>query len=267
MIKTNVLVCIKQVPDTSNVKIDKKTGTIMREGVPSIINPSDKHALEEGLLLKEKFGGKITVITMGPPQSREALQEALAMGVNKVILLTDKKFAGADTLATSYTLAQAIEKLQEKDKFDVILCGSQSIDGDTAQTPIELAETLNIPQITYATNIVVRDNNIRAIRDVDDGYEVVESEMPVLITVLKEINTPRYPTIKGVVQSFQKGRVIEWNAADINVDEKKIGLSGSATQVKRVFTPESEKKGMILKGDPKEIVEQVIKQLQKINLI
>ncbi|NVM27593.1 MAG: electron transfer flavoprotein subunit beta/FixA family protein [Candidatus Helarchaeota archaeon] len=263
----NVLICIKQVPDTTDVKIDKKTGTIMREGVPSVINPSDKHAIEEGLSIREKFGGKVTVLTMGPPQSREALQEAIAMGVNKGVLLTDRKFAGADTLATSYTLAQAIKKLEEKAKFDIILCGSKSIDGDTAQTPIELAETLNIPQVTYATNIVIRDNKVRAIRDVDDGYEMVETEMPVLITILKEINTPRYPTIKGIVQSFQKVDIVEWTADDIDVDERKIGLSGSATQVKKVFTPESKKKGNILQGDPKEIVEEVIKHLQKQNLI
>lgn len=239
----------------------------MREGVPSVINPSDKHAIEEGLSIREKFGGKVTVLTMGPPQSREALQEAIAMGVNKGVLLTDRKFAGADTLATSYTLAQAIKKLEEKAKFDIILCGSKSIDGDTAQTPIELAETLNIPQVTYATNIVIRDNKVRAIRDVDDGYEMVETEMPVLITILKEINTPRYPTIKGIVQSFQKVDIVEWTADDIDVDERKIGLSGSATQVKKVFTPESKKKGNILQGDPKEIVEEVIKHLQKQNLI
>ncbi|NVM55845.1 MAG: electron transfer flavoprotein subunit beta/FixA family protein [Candidatus Helarchaeota archaeon] len=263
----NMVVCIKQVPDTTDVKIDKKTGTIVREGVPSVINPSDKNAIEEALLLREKFGGKVTVITMGPPQSREALQETLAMGVDKTILLTDRKFAGADTLATSYTLAQGIKKLEEEEKFDIILCGSKSIDGDTAQTPIELAETLNIPQITYATNIVIRDKKVRAIRDVDDGYEVIESEMPVLITILKEINTPRYPTIKGIVQSFQKGDITVWSAKAINVDESKIGLSGSATQVKKVFTPENSKKGIILQGDPKEIVDGIIKQLQKINLI
>ena len=239
----------------------------MREGVPSVINPSDKHAIEEGLSIREKFGGKVTVLTMGPPQSREALQEAIAMGVNKGVLLTDRKFAGADTLATSYTLAQAIKKLEEKAKFDIILCGSKSIDGDTAQTPIELAETLNIPQVTYATNIVIRDNKVRAIRDVDDGYEMVETEMPVLITILKEINAPRYPTIKGIVQSFQKVDIVEWTADDIDVDERKIGLSGSATQVKKVFTPESKKKGNIFQGDPKEIVEEVIKHLQKQNLI
>ncbi len=264
----NILICIKQVPDTTEVKIDKKTGTIMREGVPSVINPSDKHAMEEGLLLREKFGGKITIITMGPPQSREALLEGLAMGADKAVLLTDRKFAGADTLATSYTLAQAIKKLEkEAEKFDLILCGSKSIDGDTAQTPIELAETLKIPQITYVTNIVIRDKLVRAIRDVDDGYEVIESEMPVLMTVLKELNNPRYPSIKGIVQSFQKGEITIWTASDINVDEQKIGLSGSATQVKRIFSPENEKKGIILRGNPKEIVDGVIKQLRKLNLI
>ncbi len=267
MIKMNVLVCIKQVPDTTEVKIDKKTGTIIREGVPSVINPSDKHAIEEALLLREKFGGKVTVLTMGPPQSREALHEAIAMGANRGILLTDRKFAGADTLATSYTLARAIKKLEEKEKFAIILCGSKSIDGDTAQTPIELAETLNIPQITYATNIVIRDNKVRAIRNVEDGYELVETEMPVLITILKEINSPRYPTIKGIVQSFQKGNITVWTANDIGLDEKKIGLSGSATQVQKVFTPEAKKQGNILQGNPKEIVEEIIKQLQKQNLI
>ena len=264
----NVLVCIKQVPDTTNVKINKKTGTIVREGVPSVINPSDKHAIEEALSLREKLGGKVIVVTMGPPQSREALHEAIAMGIDKGFLLTDRKFAGADTLATSYTLAQAIRKLEENEsKFDLILCGSKSIDGDTAQTPIELAETLNIPQITYVTNLAIRDHTIRAIRDVDDGYEIIESEMPVLITILKEINTPRYPSIRGIVQSFQKENITEWSSADIDVDERKIGLSGSATQVKKVFTPESKKEGTILQGDRKEIVAKIIKQLKKKNLI
>lgn len=264
----NVLVCIKQVPDTTEVKIDKKTGTIVREGVPSVINPSDKHAIEEALVIQEKFGGKVTILTMGPPQSREALHEAIAMGADRAILLTDRKFAGADTLATSYTLAQAIKKLEDDyGKFDLILCGSQSIDGDTAQTPIELAETLHIPQITYVTNLIIRDRIVRAIRNMDDGYEVIESEMPVLITILKEINTPRYPSIKGIVQSFQRGDIIEWTAADIHLDESKIGLSGSATQVKKIFTPETKKQGIILEGDPQYIVEQLIEQLQKKNLI
>ncbi|MFX1293479.1 MAG: electron transfer flavoprotein subunit beta/FixA family protein [Promethearchaeota archaeon] len=264
----NVLVCIKQVPDTTDIKINKKTGTILREGVPSVINPSDKHAIEEGLLLREKFGGKVTVITMGPPQSREALHEAIAMGINKAILLTDRKFAGADTLATSYTLAQAIRKLEkEGNRFDIIICGSKSIDGDTAQTPIELAETLNIPQITYVTNLAIRDKTVRAIRDVDDGYEVIESEMPVLITISKELNSPRYPSIKGIVQSFQKGFINVLTSEDIEIDKSKIGLSGSATQVITVFTPEAKKEGIILQGDPKEIVNNIINQLQKKNLI
>jgi len=260
----NIIVCIKQVPNTNEVKIDPKKGTLIREGVPSIINPEDKHGLEEALRLKEKVGGKVTVLTMGPPQAKVALKEALAMGADEAILVSDRAFAGSDTLATSYVLSKAIEKIGA---FDVIFCGRQAIDGDTAQVGPQIAENLGISQVTYATKFQIKDDLIEIQRALEDGYSVLETKLPVLVTVLDKINEPRYPSIKGVVNAFNKMDVITLSAKDLALDESRLGLDGSPTKVKKTFVPTHEKIGEILEGTPEEKVSKLIYILKDVKIV
>lgn len=233
----NIIVCIKQVPDTTEVKINPETGTLIREGVPSIVNPFDTYAIEEGLRLKEQFGGKVTVISMGPPQAIEALKEAVAMGADEAILLSDRAFAGSDTWATAYTLAEAIRKLGS---FDIILCGKQAIDGDTGQVGPGVARQLGISQLTYVFKIRKLDpeaHKVAVERLLEEGREVVESPLPALLTVVKDINQPRYPTFMGIRRAT-KMQIPVWGAADLpGTDPDKFGLKGSPTQVVRVFSP------------------------------
>jgi len=233
----NIIVCIKQVPDTTEVKINPETGTLIREGVPSIVNPFDMYAIEEGLRLKEQFGGKVTVISMGPPQAREALKEAVAMGADEAILLSDRAFAGSDTWATAYTLANAIQKLGTP---DIILCGKQAIDGDTGQVGPGIARQLDISQLTYVFKIRKLDPEARTVvveRLLEEGREVVETSLPALLTVVKDINQPRYPTFLGIRRAT-KMEIPVWGAADLAAtDPSKLGLKGSPTQVVRVFSP------------------------------
>lgn len=233
----NIIVCIKQVPDTTEVKINPETGTLIREGVPSIVNPFDMYAIEEGLRLKEQFGGKVTVISMGPPQAMEALKEAVAMGADEAILLSDRAFAGSDTWATAYTLSRAINKCGP---FDIILCGKQAIDGDTGQVGPGVARQLDISQLTYVFKIRKLDLESRAIvveRLLEEGREVVETKLPALLTVVKDINQPRYPTFMGIRRAT-KMQIPVWGAADLpDTDSSKFGLKGSPTQVVRVFNP------------------------------
>jgi electron transfer flavoprotein alpha/beta subunit len=233
----HAIVCIKQVPDTSEVKIDPERGTLIREGVPSIINPFDTYAIEEALRLKEQFDGKVTVICMGPPQAREALKEAVAMGCDDAILISDRKFAGSDTWATAYTLAQTIRKIGP---FDVILCGKQAIDGDTGQVGPGIARQLGITQLTYIFKIQQIDfdaKTIRVERLLEEGREVVQSQLPALITVVKDINQPRYPNFKGIRRA-NRMEIPVWTA-DMLPDTKPelLGLDGSPTRVVKVFTP------------------------------
>jgi electron transfer flavoprotein beta subunit len=233
----NIIVCIKQVPDTTEVKINPETGTLIREGVPSIVNPFDMYAIEEGLRLKEQFGGKVTIISMGPPQAKEALKEAVAMGADEAILLSDRAFAGSDTWATAYTLSQAIKKLGA---FDVILCGKQAIDGDTGQVGPGIARQLNISQLTYVFKIRQLDPQAQTVvveRLLEEGREVVETGLPALLTVVKDINQPRYPTFLGIRRAT-KMEIPVWGAADLpQMDANKLGLKGSPTQVVKVFSP------------------------------
>jgi electron transfer flavoprotein beta subunit len=233
----NIIVCIKQVPDTTEVKINPETGTLIREGVPSIINPFDTYAIEEGLRLKEKFGGKVTVISMGPPQAIEALKEAVAMGADEAVLLSDRAFAGSDTWATAYTLAKAIQKCGA---FDVILCGKQAIDGDTGQVGPGIARQLGVTQLTYVFKIQKLEPETRTIaveRLLEEGREVVETKLPVLLTVVKDINQPRYPTFLGIRRAT-KMQIPTWGVADLgDVDASKLGLKGSPTQVVKIFSP------------------------------
>jgi len=254
----NIIVCIKQVPDTAEVKINPETGTLIREGVPSIVNPFDMHAIEAGLRIKEKVGGKVTVLTMGPPQAETALKEAISMGADDALLLSDRAFAGSDTWATSYTLSRAIEKLGA----DVIICGKQAIDGDTAQVGPEVAEFLNIPHISYIRKIEdVTNGSIRVQRLMDEGYDVVESTLPVLLTVVKELNEPRLPSLKGKMAA-KKAEIKKWVSSDILADENNLGLRGSPTQVKNIFTPQARSGRKMIEGTPEEQVDALIKELR-----
>lgn len=275
----NVAVLIKQVPETSDVKINRETNTLMREGVASIINPFDMYAIEEALRIREQHGGKVTVITMGPPQAEEALRQALALGADEAVLLSDRAFAGADTLATSYTLAKAIEKLGG---FDLVICGKQAADGDTAQVGPEVAENLDLPHVTYVRKIEElslgspdSDGDgsqgtpgfIRVQRMTEEGYEVIESPLPALITVVKEINEPRMPSIKGMLRA-KKAAITSWTAADLGVDASRVGLAGSPTRVIRVFTPEQRRGGEIIEGATvQEKVRTLVAKLKETHLV
>jgi len=257
----NIIVCIKQVPDTAAlhlVRINPETNTLIREGVPSIINPFDENAIEEGLRLREKHGGEVTVLSMGPPQVEKALRDAIAMGADRAILLSDRAFAGADTLATSYTLAMAIKKIG---KFDLILFGKQAIDGDTAQVGPGVAEHLGLPQVTYVRKIEIENGKIRAERTLEDSFEVVQTNLPAVVTVTKEINTPRYPSLKGMLKA-KNAQIVVWGMKDLEVEPGRVGLEGSPTQVIKIFTPQMRKKGEILQGTPEEIVDTLINKLR-----
>jgi electron transfer flavoprotein beta subunit len=258
-----IVVCIKQVPDTAEVKINPETGTLIREGVPSIINPFDLHAIEAGLFLKEKTGGKVTVLTMGPPQAETALREAIAMGADEGVLLSDRAFAGSDTWATSFTLAKAISKLGA----DVILCGKQAIDGDTAQVGPETAEFLNIPHISYVRKIEdVANGSIRIQRLMDEGYDVIESALPVLLTVVRELNEPRLPSLKGKMAA-KKAVIQTWGHSDIMADLNDLGMKGSPTQVKNIFSPEARANRKLLQGTPEEQVDALMQELREIKCL
>jgi electron transfer flavoprotein beta subunit len=259
----NIIVCIKQVPDTAEVKINPETGTLIREGIPSIINPYDMHALEAGLQIKDKMGGKVTVLTMGPPQAESALRDALSMGANDAVLLTDKAFAGSDTWATSYTLSKAIEKLGA----DMIICGKQAIDGDTAQVGPEVAEFLNIPHVSYVRKIEdITKISIRVQRLMDEGYEIVESSFPVLLTVVKELNTPRLSSLKGKMAA-KKAEIKKWGSPDIQAEEKNLGIKGSPTQVKNIFAPEARSDRKNFQGTLEEQVSALLVELKALKCL
>lgn len=256
-----IVVCVKQVPDTNEVKIDEEKGTLIREGVPSIINPEDKIAIEEAVRLKEEFGGEITVISMGPPQAKDALVEAYAMGADNAILLSDRAFAGSDTWATAYTLSQAIK---ETGQFDLIFCGRQAIDGDTAQVGPQVAENLSIPQITYVKEVNIEGDEITAKRQLEDGYSVIKTKLPALLTVIDGLNVPRYPSIKRIIDAYNKEDIIQvWTVEDFEIDKDKLGLDASPTQVYDTFVPTRDHEPEILEGDIEEKVEKLINKLKE----
>jgi electron transfer flavoprotein beta subunit len=260
----NIIVCIKQVPETTEIRINSETNTLVREGVPSIINPFDTYALEEGIRIRERCGGSVTALTMGPPQAEQALREAISMGVDEGILLSDRAFAGADTLATSYTLSRAIKQM---DKFDLVICGKQATDGDTAQVGPGIAEMLNIPFIAYVRKIEeIRDNYIRAERMMEEGYDVIEMSLPSVITVVKEINEPRLPSLRGMLKA-KKVDIPAWDVEKLGGDTAKFGLNGSPTQVIRIFTPQPRAGGEILEGTLEEKVSKLIAGLRETKLI
>lgn len=258
-----VIVCIKQVPDTTDVKIDPKTNTLIREGVVSIINPFDMYALEEAVRLKERFGAKTVVITMGPPQAQDVLREAISLGIDEAILVSDRAFAGSDTWATSLVLAKAIEKTGE---FDLVLCGKQASDGDTAQVGPGIATHLNLPQATYVRkidtiHIDTAPHVIVVERLLEEGYEMLELEMPALLTVVKEINEPRLPSLKGKMRA-KSAQITNWTNKDLGIDEKEIGLKGSPTQVVKIFTPPHKEGGKKYEGEPETIVAELVKEIR-----
>jgi len=255
-----IVVCVKQVPDTTDVKINPDTGTLIREGVESITNPFDEFAIEEALLTREKYDGEVHVTTMGPPQAIEVLRNALAMGADRTYLLSDQAFAGADTLATAYTLAKAIEKIGD---VDLVICGKQAIDGDTAQVGPGIATRLGFPQLTYVSKVREIDPENKRIvveRMIEDGREVVECSLPVVMTVMKDINDPRLPSLLGIKKAA-KAEIPTWTAADLPVKPSKIGFDGSPTWVMRVFTPEQRGGGEILEGEIPDVVSQLVDKL------
>jgi len=257
----NIIVCIKQVPDTTDIKIDSQTNTLIREGVESIINPFDLYAIEEAIRLKEIHGGKITALSMGPPQVEVALREAVAIGVDEIILLTDRKFAGADTWATSLTLAEAIRKIGD---YDLILFGQQAIDGDTAQVGPGVATHLEIPQTCFVKKIEsVENKTIVLQRLMEDGYDRIEMSIPSVVSVVKEINTPRLPSLRGK-RNAKKTELTVWSAEDLQLDENIIGLNGSPTQVVKIFSPELRKEGEKYELPSEELVEILINKLKEL---
>jgi electron transfer flavoprotein beta subunit len=252
-----IVVCIKQVPDTTEVKLDPVTGTLIRDGVPSIMNPDDKSGLELALELKDKFNAEVTVLTMGPMQAEAILREAFAMGVDRAILLTDRRFAGADTLATSNALAGAIKTLE----YDLVIAGRQAIDGDTAQVGPQIAEHLDIPQVSYLQNLEYDGNKTFTIKkQTEDGYQIVEVDSPCLVTVLSTANNPRYMTVKGIMEAYDK-EVEIWSADKIDVDEAKLGLKGSPTKVKKAFTKGVKSAGEVYEVDTEEAIGIIISKL------
>jgi electron transfer flavoprotein beta subunit len=256
----SVIVCIKQVPETTDVKINPETNTLVREGVKSIINPFDMYAIEEAVRLKEKFGVKVIVLSMGPPQAEAALREAISMGADEAYLASDRAFAGSDTLATSYTLAKAIKKIGD---FSVILCGKQASDGDTAQVGPGISTHLDIPQVTYVKKIEeIKENTARVERMTEEGFEILECPLPCLFTVVKEINEPRLPSLKGIMKS-KSAKIHLLTAQMLELEEDRIGLKGSPTQVVKIFSPERRKGGEIYSGAAEEGVDKLVAILKK----
>ncbi|MFH0917825.1 MAG: electron transfer flavoprotein subunit beta/FixA family protein [Candidatus Omnitrophota bacterium] len=251
----NIIVCIKQVPETTEVRINPETNTLMREGVKSIINPFDMYAIEEAIRLKERFGGKVLIITMGPPQADSALREAISMGADEGYLVCDRAFAGSDTWATSYTLAGAIKKLGQ---FDLIICGKQASDGDTAQVGPGISTHLNIPQVTYVKKVEeATDKLMRVERMLEEGFEIIETPLPALLTVVKEINEPRIPSLKGLMRA-KSAKITMLTQKELDLDPQQIGLCGSPTQVVKIFTPTPRVGGQILKGEVADIAKQLV---------
>jgi electron transfer flavoprotein beta subunit len=266
--KVKIAVCIKQVPDTTDVKIDPKTNTLVREGVASITNPFDEYAVEEALLIKEKYGGEVHVISMGPPQAIEVLKNALAVGSDKVYLVSDRAFAGADTLATAYTVAKTIQAVIGE--VDLVICGKQAIDGDTAQVGPGIATRLGIPQLTYVSKVKeinLEKKKIVVERLLEHGREVMESSLPALITVVKDINEPRLPSLIGIKKAA-KAQIPTLTSKDIGADENRIGLKGSPTWVMRIFSPEARGgSGEILKGELTEVAPLLVNKLMDTKFI
>jgi electron transfer flavoprotein beta subunit len=260
----NIVVCIKQVPGTTQVRINPETGTLVRDGVEAVVNPFDEYAIEEALRIREKAGGVVKVITMGPPQADVALRSAIAMGADEGILVTDRQFAGSDTWATSYTLSSAIKTIENT---DLIICGKQAIDGDTAQVGPGVAEMLGIPYVAWVRKVEsIDENSIKVERLMEDGYDIVEMPLPGLITVVKEINTPRMASLKGKMNA-KKAQIKTITASDLSVDASRLGLNGSPTQVLRSFVPEKKSGGEKISGEVPELVAKIKSTILELEVI
>lgn len=261
-----IVVLIKQVPDTAEVKLDRKTGNLLREGVESILNPDDRQALELALRLKDECRAKVTAVSMGPPQAVDVLSEALGMGCDEAVLLTDRAFAGADTWATSTTLGKAIKKLGG---FDLVLCGYQAIDGDTAQTGPQLAEFLGLPQVCCVSEVErTKTRGMVVKKDLEDGYELLELSLPALLTVSHAASQPRYPRLGNLIDACREGAsILVWNAADIGARQFEVGMEGSLTQVVKTFSPKTRRAGEILEGDPAGAAGQLLLRVKEKHLL
>lgn len=259
-----ILVCVKQVPNTNEVKIDPVKGTLIRDGIESILNPDDANALEAALQLKDKYKDvNITVVSMGPPQAEDMLRECMAMGADEAILVSGRGFGGSDTWATSNAISSALKKVGE---FDMIFAGRQAIDGDTAQVGPQISEKLGIPQVTYVQNIELKGREVIVQRQLEDGYELVSVTMPCLLTAVKELNKPRYMTMKGIYDAYEK-EITVWGLEDLDVSQDKVGLKASPTRVFRSFTPEPKGAGIIFNGTSKEQVEKLMESLKGKHII
>ena len=260
----HILVCVKQVPDTTEIKMDPITNTMDRSSAPTIINPFDAHAVEEAVKIKKQFGGKVSIISMGPPQAQEVIKKCIEMGADEGFLLSDRAFAGSDTLSTSYIIAMGIKKIIEDDPIDLIFCGKQAIDGDTAQVGPGIACRLGMPQLTYVENIEnfdLKRNVVVLHRKIDNGYEVVESKLPCLITVEKDINELSFSPLTDMIKAARY-KPFSWGISDFKADLQQLGLKGSPTSVRRIFPPTQRAGGELLKGSEDEVVQLLVQKLK-----
>jgi electron transfer flavoprotein beta subunit len=255
----NIIVLVKQVIQTAELKIDKTTKSLMLQGVPRVVSETDKNALEESIRIKEKHGGKITVITVGAPEAKEALREALAMGADEAILITDPRFEGSDSHVVANVLAAAVTKILD---YDLIICGAYSEDLFAFQTGLRLAEICNLPQITYATKITLDGTKIVVERDLETERQVVEGKLPCLVTVVREINEPRLPTLMSIMAASKKPTAT-WNATDLSLGEDELGFNGALIEVLRSTVISGERKRIMLEGDSKEISLKLAKAFQQ----
>lgn len=262
----NIVVCVKQVPDTTQVRINKETNTLIREGIPSIINPFDVHAVEAAMAVKESEGGRVTAITMGPPQAGAALKETIALGADDAVLISDRAFAGSDTLATGYILSEAIRKLDSETPIDLVVCGKQSIDGDTAQVGPNIAQRLAFTQLTYVIKIRNIDQSGKKIvveRQLDLGHQLVEGRLPALLTVVKEMNEVRYAPLPNLIKAAKfEPRLFDQES--LGLDRTQIGLKGSPTTVRRIFAPPPRTGGAIIADQSKTPAEAALLLLEKL---
>lgn len=252
-----IVVCIKQVPDTVDVKIDPVTKNLDRRNIVGVINPFDKNAIEEAVKIKENHGGEITVISMGPPQTNESLREALALGCDNAILLSARELGGADTLATAYTLSRAIEKIGD---IDIVLFGSHAVDADTGQTGPIVAENLGYRQITFVSEVDIKEGYVFASRALENGVQKVKAKLPVVMTATNTLNKPRYAKPINIMRAFKK-EITVWNHIDLDCDMECIGLKGSPTAVTEIFEPKRDNKINMLKGSPEEIAKDLVDKL------
>jgi len=260
----NIVVCIKQVPSTTEVKINNETNTLVREGVESIINPFDTYAVEEGVRLQERFGGTVTILTMGPPQADVALKDCIEVGADAGILVSDRAFAGSDTLATSYVLSKAIEKVGD---YDLVIVGKQTMDGDTGQVGPGIAQRLGIPFVAYVSQVQdIADGKMKAERMIDEGHEIVEAPVPCVMSVSKEINVPRLPSLRGKMKA-KSAQFTTWSAQDLGIDENKVGVAGSPTWVMQIFSPKREHQSEMFEGSSDQQVSKLFEKLSEAKVI